>query len=141
DGTIRDTYATYSFVAVDNQHDEVVLQDLNLWSIRVFSRLENTPSGAPPSVPKRIIQGPKTDIQFNNGMYIDPKNGDIYSVETDTGDKVVVFDRTRQGDVEPTRILGVPHRGFSLAVDEDKQALYVGVEYAAQIPVDRNTAY
>src|SRR5438046_10749605 len=65
--TIRDTYPTYSFVAVDNQHDEVVLQDLNLWSIRVFNRLENTPPGAPPSVPKRLIQGPKTDIQFNNG--------------------------------------------------------------------------
>ena len=60
--TIRDTYPTYSFVAVDTQHDEVVLQDNNLWSIRVFNRLENTPPGAPPSVPKRIIQGPKTDI-------------------------------------------------------------------------------
>src|SRR2546422_3261135 len=91
--TIRDTYPTYTFVAGDNQHDEVVLQDNNLWSIRTFNRLENTPPGAPPSPPKRIIQGPKTDIQFNNGMYVDPKNGDIYSVETDTGDKVVVFDR------------------------------------------------
>ena len=138
--TIRDTYPTYSFVAVDNQHDEVVLQDNNLWSIRVFNRLENTPPGAPPSVPKRIIQGPKTDIQFNNGMYIDPKSGDIYSVETDTGDKVVVFDRTKQGDVEPNRILRVPHRGFSLAVDEDKQELYVGVQYPPQVPVYRKTA-
>jgi len=138
--TIRDTYPTYSFVAVDNQHDEVVLQDLNLWSIRIFNRLENTPPGAPPSVPRRLIQGPKTDIQFNNGMYIDPKNGDIYSVETDTGDKVVVFDRAKQGDVEPTRILRVPHRGFSLAVDEDKQELYVGVQYPPQIPVYRKTA-
>ncbi len=138
--TIRDTYPTYTFVAVDNQHDEVVLQDNNLWSIRTFNRLENTPPGAPPSPPKRIIQGPKTDIQFNNGMYIDPKNGDIYSVETDTGDKVVVFDRTKQGDVEPNRILRVPHRGFSLAVDEDKQELYVGVQYPPQVPVYRKTA-
>src|SRR2546427_11795868 len=35
--TIRDTYPTYSFVAVDNRHDEGVLQDLNLWSIRGFN--------------------------------------------------------------------------------------------------------
>src|SRR5947207_14552839 len=97
--------------------------------MRGFYRLEDTATSAPPIVPKRIIQGTKTDIHFNNGMYIDPKNGDIYSVETDTGDKVVVFDRTKQGDVEPNRILRVPHRGFSLAVDEDKQELYVGVQY------------
>ena len=54
--TIRDTYPTYSFVSVDNQHDQVVLQDNNLWSIRVFNRLENTPPGAPPSVPKRTLR-------------------------------------------------------------------------------------
>jgi DNA-binding beta-propeller fold protein YncE len=138
--TIRDTYPTYSFVAVDVQHDEVVLQDNNLWSIRVFNRLENSPPGGPLSVPKRIIEGPKTEIQFNNGMYIDPKNGDIYSVESDTGDKVVVFDRTKQGDVEPNRILNVPHRGFALAVKESTQELYVGVQYPPQIPVYRKTA-
>src|SRR6266446_8339786 len=138
--TIRDKDPIYSAVAVDTRFDEVILMDNNNWGLRVFNRLDNTPAAAPFTEPKRIISGPETDIQFNNGMYIDPKNGDIYSVETDTGDKVVVFDRTKQGDVEPDRILRVPHRGFSLAVDEEKQELYVGVQYPPQVPVYRKTA-
>lgn len=137
--TIRDTYPTYSFVAVDPVRGEVVLQDNNLWSISVFNRMENTSAGAL-AKPKRLIKGPKTDIQFNNGVYIDPKNGDIYSVESDTGDKVVVFGVDANGDVEPKRILNTPHRGFALDVDEEKQELYVSVQYPPQVAVYRKDA-
>jgi hypothetical protein len=127
--TIRDTYPIYTAVAVDTNFDEVVLMDTNSWGLRIYNRLDNTPAGAGFTPPKRVIEGPETDIQFNNGLYIDPKNGDIYSVETDTGDKVVVFPRDANGNVKPARILATPHRGFSLAVDEERQELYVGVQY------------
>ncbi len=103
-------------------------------------RLDNTPAAAPFTEPKRIISGPETDIQFNNGMYIDPKNGDIYSVETDTGDKVVVFPRDAKGNIKPARILATPHRGFALAVDEEKQELFVGVQYPPEVAVYRKGA-
>src|SRR5437867_867147 len=85
--TIRDKDPIYSAVAVDTRFDEVILMDNNNWGLRVFNRLDNTPGGAPFTEPKRIISGPETDIQFNNGLYIDPKNGDIYAVEPDTGDQ------------------------------------------------------
>ena len=91
--TIRDQDPIYSSVAVDLNFDEVVLMDQNNWALRIFNRLDNTPSGVPFTQPKRVIQGPETEIQYNNGIYIDPKNGDIYSIETDTGDEVVVFPR------------------------------------------------
>ena len=78
---ILDTDPIYSAVAVDVQHDEVFLQDTNTWSIRVFNRLDNTPANAPRTEPKRVIGGENTDIQFNSCIYIDPKNGDIYTVE------------------------------------------------------------
>ena len=138
--TIRDTDPIYSSVAVDTRFDEVILQDNNMWSIRVFNRMDNTPPGVPFTEPKRVIQGPETDIQFNNGLYIDPKNGDIYSVETDTGDKVVVFPRDAKGDIKPGRILHTPHRGFALAVDEEKQELFVGVQYPPEVAVFRKGA-
>ena len=138
--TIRDTYPIYTAVAVDTNFDEVVLMDNNNWSLRVYNRLDNTAAGAEFTPPKRVIEGPETDIQFNNGLYIDPKNGDIYSVETDTGDKVVVFPRDANGNVKPARILATPHRGFSLAVDEEKQELYVGVQYPPEVAVYRKSA-
>ena len=59
---------------------------------------DDTPADAPASKPKRIIQGDKTDIQFNNGVYVDPKNGDIYSVESDTGDRLLVFSTREAAD-------------------------------------------
>lgn len=138
--TIRDMDPIYSAVAVDTQFDEVVFMDNNNWALRIFNRLDNTPSGVPFSKPKRVIQGPDTDIQYNNGLYIDPKNGDIYSVETDTGDKVVIFPRDANGNVHPGRILATPHRGFSLAVDEERQELFVGVQYPPEVAVYRKTA-
>ncbi len=94
---LADTYPTYTSVAVNLDTDEVFLQDNNLWSTRVFNRLENTPFNADMSQPKRTIQGLKSHIQYNNGIYIDPNNGDIYSVESDTGDRMVVFARDAQG--------------------------------------------
>ncbi len=138
--TIRDKDPIYSAVAVDTRFDEVILMDNNNWGLRVFNRLDNTPAAAPFTEPKRIISGPETDIQFNNGMYIDPKNGDIYSVETDTGDKVVVFPRDAKGNIKPARILATPHRGFALAVDEEKQELFVGVQYPPEVAVYRKGA-
>ena len=138
--TIRDKDPIYSAVAVDTRFDEVIFMDNNNWALRVFNRLDNTPADAPLTEPKRIIAGPETDIQFNNGLYIDPRNGDIYSVETDTGDKVVVFPREANGNIKPARILATPHRGFALAVDEEKQELFVGVQYPPEVAVYRKGA-
>jgi len=138
--TIRDQDPIYSSVAVDLNFDEVVLMDQNNWALRIFNRLDNTPPGVPRTEPKRVIQGPETEIQYNNGIYIDPKTGDIYSVETDTGDEVVVFPREANGNIKPARVLKTPHRGFALAVDEEKQELYVGVQHPPQVAVYRKGA-
>jgi DNA-binding beta-propeller fold protein YncE len=137
--TIRDVDPIYSGVGVNHLTDEVILGDNNLWAIRVFNRTENTPAGVAASTPKRVIHGPKSEIQFINGMYIDPANGDIYTVETDTGDKVTVFDQNANGDVPAKRKWRIPHRGFSLAVDEAKNEIYIGVHYPPEIAVfDKN---
>lgn len=138
--TLRDTYPQYTAVAVNLQTDEVILQDINLWSARIFNRLDDTPAGAEFLQPKRIIQGEDTHIQFNNGLYVDPQNGDIYSVEADTGDRMVVFARDASGNVAPKRILVTPHRVYNIAVDEVKQELYVTREYPAEVFVYRKQA-
>jgi DNA-binding beta-propeller fold protein YncE len=132
---IRDTYPIYSSVAIDLQHDEVVLQDNNLWSTKIFNRLDDTPPDVEFQKPKRVIEGDNTGIQYNNGLYIDQANGDIYSIESDTGDSVVVFSHSAQGDVPPARKLVTPHRGYALGMDEDRGELYASVEYPPKIAV------
>src|SRR5579864_524494 len=78
---IVDTAPIYSSVGVDTQRNEVYLQDSNLWSIRVFSRLDNAKPGDPPTEPRRIIKGANTALQFNSCVWVDPGAGDVYSVE------------------------------------------------------------
>src|SRR6266705_2354009 len=138
--TIRDTAPTYSAIAFDANSDEVILQDNNLWSYRVFDRLDNTPPDAEMTKPKRIVQGDKTALQFNNGLYVDPQSGDIFSVESDTGDKMVRFPREANGNASPKVILHTPHRVYNIAADEVKQELFVTVEFPPEVVVFRKDA-
>ena len=88
----------------------------NTWSIRVFGRTDNAKPGDPPNEPRRVIGGPKTDIQFNSCVWVDPASGNIYSVENDIGDVIVVFLITkRPGRAEPKRKLKVTHPRIRMA--------------------------
>jgi len=83
---------------------------------------------------------PKTEVQFNSCVYVDPRNGDIYSVENDIGDSIVVFKNDANGDVEPIRKLNITHRGYAMAVDEENQEFYLSVQYPPQVAVYRKEA-
>lgn len=138
--TIRDTYPTYSAVAVDPARKEIVLADENLFNIMVYDRMANTPPNASMTEPKRVIGGHETNIEFNCGLYIDPKSGDIYSIANDTTDTMVVFSRNAKGNVPPDRELHTPHRTYGIAVDESAQEMYMTIEHPAQIVVYRKMA-
>ena len=138
--TIRDTAPTYSAVAVDVNSNEVILQDNNLWEYLVFDRLTPTPTRPDEiSQAKRIVKGDKTLIEFNNGLYVDP-SGDIFSVESDTGGKMVRFPRDAKGDVAPKAVLHTPHRVYNLAADEVKQELFATIEFPPRVVVYRKDA-
>jgi 6-phosphogluconolactonase (cycloisomerase 2 family) len=132
---IRDTYPTYSAVAVDFNNNEVFLQDENLFGIKVFNRLDNTPPSAAFTEPKRSIQGLETKLEFNCGLYVDPKSGDIYSVANDTVDTLVIFPRDAEGNVKPKREITTPHGTFGIAVDEDRQELFLTVQHEQAVVV------
>ena len=136
---IRDPYAAYSAVAVDNTHNEVVLTDENLFNILAYDRQANT---RPTSVtdPKRIIGGLNTKIEFQCGLYIDPANGDIYAVNNDTIDTLVIFSRQAIGNVAPDRELHTPHGTFGIAVDEEARELFLTVQHDNAIVVFNKTA-
>jgi hypothetical protein len=132
---IKDPYPTYSAVALDLVNNEIVLQDENLFQIMAYDRLTNTPPSASMSEPKRVIGGHHTKVEFNCGLYIDPKSGDIYSVNNDTLNTLVVFNREARGDVPPTRELQTPHRTYGIAVDEAAEELFLTVQDAPYVVV------
>jgi hypothetical protein len=137
---LLDTAPIFSSVGVDNVRNEVYLQDSNLWSIRVFGRMDNTKPGDPPTEPRRIISGDNSQIQFNSCVWVDPGSGDIYSVENDTGDSIVVFPNKSAGDPKPMRKLHVTHRAQSMALDDQTGDLFLSVQYPPQVAVYSKTA-
>ncbi len=137
---IRDTYPTYSAIAVDTNSDEVYLQDENLFGLKVFNRLDNTPPNAQLTVPKRVVSGSNTKLEFNCGLYIDQKTGDVYSVNNDTMDTLTVFAREASGNATPKRALRTPHGTYGIAVDEVAQEMYLTVEHINAVVVYRKLA-
>jgi DNA-binding beta-propeller fold protein YncE len=137
---LHDPHAAYSAVAVDSARDEIVLQDENLSNIMVYNRLDNTPAGASMTEPKRLIGGRKTGITNNCGVYIDPSNGDIYSITGDIADTMVIFSHEAKGNVPPMRELKTPHRTYGVAADEQAQELFVTINHPPAVLVYRKMA-
>lgn len=138
--TLQDPNAAYSAVAVDATRDEIVLQDENRSFIMVYNRLDSTPASASMTEPKRMIGGRKTGITNNCGVYVDPGNGDIYSLTGDIADTMVIFSHESKGNVPPTRELKTPHRTYGVAADEEAQELFLTIQHPPAVLVYRKAA-
>jgi DNA-binding beta-propeller fold protein YncE len=132
---ISDPYPSFSSVAVDLERDEVVMTDENLFQILVYDRLTNTPPTARMTEPKRMIGGTQTKIEFQCGVYVDPKSGDIYAINNDTVDTMVIFSREARGNVPPDRELRTPHGTFGIAVHEQRQELFLTIQHTSSVVV------
>jgi DNA-binding beta-propeller fold protein YncE len=137
--TIKDTYPIYSSIAVDAVRDEIILQDTNLFGIKIFNRTDNTPANVESTTPKRVIQGKDTHVEYNAGLTVDPATGEIYSVSLDTEDNVIIFPGGASGNVTP-RILKTPHRLFATVLDQDKGELYVTLQHPPKVYVYKKDA-
>ena len=132
---IKDPNSSFSAVAVDVAHNEVILEDENLGQILVYGRTDNTPPKASLSEPKRIIGGSATKVAMNCGVYVDPESGDIYSVNGDTQDWLTVWSREQKGNTPASRDLEAPHRAFGVVVDEVAKELFVTIQHPPAVVV------
>ena len=137
---IKDHYPSYSSVAVDLKNDEVVMTDESTFSILTYDRTTNTPPTAAFSEPKRKIGGYNTWIEYQCGVYVDQATGDIYAVNNDTVDRLVIFSRNARGNIPPDRVINTPHTTYGIAVDEAHQELFLTVQEASAVSVFQKTA-
>jgi DNA-binding beta-propeller fold protein YncE len=75
-------------------------------SITVYAK---NASGDTP--PLRVIQGPRTQLNWPTGVAVDPGRGELY-VTNDTLHSILVFDVNASGDVAPKRVLRGPRTGL-----------------------------
>jgi DNA-binding beta-propeller fold protein YncE len=106
-------------------------------SIEIFSA---TADGD--AAPLRVIQGPKTQLDWPGAMSIDPNTGNLY-VANDMGQSILVFRKDDQGDVAPARIikgqkthLSYPAGVFVDAKNKELWASNIGNSSATVYPLD-----
>ena len=111
DRVIRDRYPAFSSIALDLARDQIVVTDENLFQVLFYDRTENNGPNEV-ATPQRIIgapwdesmmnrEEPRTKIEFQCNLYVDPSNGDVYAVNNDTEDHLVIFSNEQQGNVAP----------------------------------------
>lgn len=137
---IQDKYPAFAAIGVDPERNEVIVTDENLFQVLAYDRLENTPATAEASKPKRVLAGDATLIEFQSGLYIDQKNGDIFAPNNDTVDTLVVFSQGSNGDVAPKRALHTPHGTFGIAVDEKRNEMFLTTQHDSTVVVFRKDA-
>jgi DNA-binding beta-propeller fold protein YncE len=126
---IQDEAANFSSIAVDPVRNEVVVTDENRFRVMVFDRTANTPPGVASTEPKRVINGLRTHTQFASDVYIDPPTGEIYVVNNDTVHNTTVYGRNASGDVPPDREFVTPYGNYAIAVDEERQEVFLTVQH------------
>jgi len=125
-------------VAVDNTNHELVVSNDGRLSIVVFDRTANGNVG-----PLREIFGSNTLITTPEGIVVDPVHNEI--VLADEGDpeaspvippKLLVFDRTANGNVAPKRVIAGPNTGLfrprQLQLDTERDELVLADRGLAQ---------
>ena len=92
--------------------------------------------------PLRVIQGPKTQMDWPTSLAVHPDRGELF-VANDTGDSVIVFPVDANGDVAPIRVIKGPrtmvNNPTGLTLDLENNELWVanfGSHAATVFPVD-----
>jgi DNA-binding beta-propeller fold protein YncE len=137
---IKDPWPAWSAVAVNPEHDIVILTDENLHRIVEYHRLDNTPPNVEMTEPRRVIAGVNTQTEMLCGAYVDPRTLEVYVTNNDTVNWMPVFSREARGNVAPDRMLATPHRAWGIAADELRQELYMTIQSPSAVVVYRKAA-
>jgi len=124
---VIDPYPSFNGVAVDSSHDLVLMSDTNRKSLLVYDRTAGGRTMRDAVAPRQHIIGLDTGVGFVAGVAMDAAHRELFTVNNDVEDRLVVFDYGASGNVRPKRLLYVPHQswGIALAPKRDIMALSV----------------
>ncbi len=125
--TIADPYPVFNGIAVDASNNIVVMTDGNRKSLLIYDRTASVSGPTEETVPLRQIIGPETNIGFVAGVVVDPKSREVYAVNNDIEDTMLVMPYQSKGNARPRRLLSVPHQAWGMALSPNHE-LAVTVE-------------
>ena len=136
---ISDPYPTLHSVAVDPINDRVFVSDPNRHAVWSYERLAAS-KGSEAVPPLTGIRGPATGMMFIAAVTVDPDRQEVYTVDNDIGDRMMVFKYDANGNVKPIRSLDVPHQAWGLSINRARKEIAVSVEGPRQIVIYKQDA-
>jgi DNA-binding beta-propeller fold protein YncE len=125
---VVDPYPSFNGVVVDPLSDLVMMSDTNRKSLLLYQRLAGSPTSTEPATPVQQIMGPQTGIGFVAGVAMDPAHRELFTVNNDVEDRMVVFDYDARGNVKPKRLLYVPHQSWGIALNKKRDEVALSVQ-------------
>jgi DNA-binding beta-propeller fold protein YncE len=124
---VVDPYPSFNGVAVDTTNDLVLMSDTNRKSLLLYGRTSGSASkAATPSLGQ--IMGPETGIGFIAGVAMDPEHRELFTVNNDVEDRLVVFGYDARGNVKPKRLLYVPHQSWGVSFNRRRGEIALSVQ-------------
>ncbi|MBI3941045.1 MAG: hypothetical protein HY315_09435 [Acidobacteria bacterium] len=131
---IGDPYPVFTGLTMDMESDEVIVADENRASLRTFPRqFSATYQGV--MEPRREIKGPKSQLTKICAVTMSPEFDEVYTVNKDVGDNMVVFPISLRGDAAPNRILNVDHGAWGVFFDPRNHELFITPQHYNKISV------
>jgi DNA-binding beta-propeller fold protein YncE len=126
---VVDPYPSFNGVVVDQVNKLVMMSDTNRKSLLLYKQGAGGPVAATqPALPVQQIMGPETGIGFVAGVAMDPAHRELFTVNNDVEDRMVVFDYDARGNVKPKRLLYVPHQSWGIAFAPKRDELALSVQ-------------
>jgi len=136
---VSDPYPTLHSVAVDTVNDRVFVSDPNRHALWSYDRRAAS-KGADPVTPLTGIRGPSTGMMFIAAVAVDPEAHELYTVDNDIGDRMMVFRDDADGNVKPARVLSVPHQAWGISINPARKEVAISVEGPREIVVYAQSA-
>ena len=89
---------------------------------------------------RRQIIGPETNIGFVAGVAVDPERRELYAVNNDIEDTMMVWSYDAEGNAKPSRLLAVPHQAWGVALSPSRNEIAVSIELQSAIVIYRREA-
>ncbi len=137
---IVDPHPAFVGVAVDPINDVVVAADTNRKSVVSYDRNSGANRLAETTEMRRQIIGPATNIGFVAGVAVDSARRELYAVNNDIEDTMMVWSYDAEGNAKPTRLLAVPHQAWGVALSRSRDEVAVSIELQSAIVIYRREA-
>ena len=113
---------------MDPSNNLVMMSDANRKSLLIYDRASGQSKSGEISHPLQQIIGPETNIGMVAGVSVDPRNREIYTVNNDIEDTMLVMSYESKGNTKPLRLLSVPHQAWGLALSSSRNELALSIE-------------